>query len=121
MGSDVNSPRDVASPVVKPIDVSMSSGNGGPDGGHTCAVQENGQVKCWGSGSYGQLGNGTSPSFASAPVTVLGISNAVKVYAASSGYSTAYGRSCALLADGTIKCWGYLPSAGQYATPVGIG
>lgn len=85
--------------------------------GFSCTVTSNGQVKCWGSGSYGQLGNGTS-SPSNQPVTVAGINNAVKVFTASSSFSTSYGRACAILSTGQIKCWGYLPTYGTTYAPV---
>jgi len=69
-----------------------------------CAVVDTGEVKCWGSNSSGQLGNGTTTE-SLIPVTVTGINNATKVVTGS--YS-----SCALLSDGTVKCWG-LNSNGQ--------
>jgi hypothetical protein len=76
---------------------------------------------CSGYGSYGQLGNGSSNSVNwTTPVTVSSISNAVKIYTASSGYSTDYGHSCALLSDGSVKCWGSLNTYGNAATPVAI-
>ena len=43
---------------------------------HTCAVLSGGTVKCWGSGYYGQLGNGESGGLwgnQTTPVEVLGI------------------------------------------------
>lgn len=89
----------------KYLDLSMSSGNSSREG-HTCVVVANGTVKCWGQGNYGQLGNGSS-SASTIPVAATGINNAVRVYTSSSGYSTNYGRTCALLADKTVKCWGY--------------
>ena len=82
-------------------------------------VQSNGIVKCWGRGNQGQLGNGVA-SDSSSPVVVNGITNATKTYTASTGYSTNYGRSCALLADKTVKCWGYLSTAGQTLAPTTI-
>lgn len=68
-------------------------------GSHACAVLQSGGVKCWGSNTFGQLGNGTSGGASSTPVDVQGIANAVSVTAGQSS-------TCALLDDGTIKCWG---------------
>ncbi len=75
--------------------VSISSGYA-----HVCAVLVGGSVRCWGFNGYGQLGNGTTSFLVErTPVTVTGITNAVAVSAGL--YS-----SCALLADGTVRCWG---------------
>jgi hypothetical protein len=66
---------------------------------HTCAVLNDGTLRCWGDNGIGQLGNGTNtPS--KLPVIVSGISNAVAVSAGD--YHT-----CALLNNGTLRCWGY--------------
>jgi alpha-tubulin suppressor-like RCC1 family protein len=78
---------------------------------HTCAQLGDGTVACWGDYSFGQLGDvsayleaislsedaGVPPGLP--PVLVAGISDTVKVVA---------GRfhSCALLGNGTVKCWG---------------
>jgi alpha-tubulin suppressor-like RCC1 family protein len=67
---------------------------------HNCAVVAGGKVKCWGRNVHGELGNGTvnvdSPTEA---VFVQGIDSAMAV--AAGGF-----QSCALLAGGTIACWG---------------
>ena len=65
---------------------------------HGCAVLTGGTVKCWGDGSYGQLGNGTRNSSAVA-VAVTGINSATAVTVGAL-------HSCALLADGAVRCWG---------------
>ena len=69
---------------------------------HACAVGSTGAVWCWGANSFGQLGNGNavnSPTLASTPSLVPGMTEAVSVYAADE-------HSCALRLDGTVSCWG---------------
>jgi alpha-tubulin suppressor-like RCC1 family protein len=73
----------------------ISSGNMSE---HVCAVISGGTVRCWGSNSFGQLGNGTLTD-STVPVTVSGISTATAVAVGES-------HSCALLSDGTVRCWG---------------
>jgi alpha-tubulin suppressor-like RCC1 family protein len=65
---------------------------------HTCALLNDGKVKCWGYNRTGQLGNGSTVS-SSEPVFVAGISNATQIAVGAEF-------SCALLADTTVKCWG---------------
>ena len=70
---------------------------------HTCALLANGSVQCWGSNSDGQLGNNSTIDSLS-PVTVSGISfSSIPVATA---ISSGGQHTCALLADGSIKCWG---------------
>lgn len=57
-----------------------------------------GAVMCWGNGTSGQLGNGSSSS-SSTPVAVGSLSTATQVSARSV-------HACALLARGDIMCWG---------------
>ena len=66
---------------------------------HTCAIVGSGAVKCWGGNFFGQLGDGTMGQASATPVDVLGITNAVAI-------ATGDFHSCALLADGSVKCWG---------------
>ena len=72
---------------------------------HTCAVLSGGTVKCWGYGYYGQLGNGSTTSTQSIPVSVSSISTAASVSAGDS-------HTCEVLSGGSVKCWGY-GSSGQ--------
>ena len=68
---------------------------------YTCAVLADGQVACWGLNDYGQLGDGTTAN-AAMPVIVKGVADVV---ALASG-SEAAPHTCALIADGTVRCWG---------------
>lgn len=65
---------------------------------HTCAVHDNGDVSCWGSGSKGQLGQGDTDSHY-LPQPVSGVTDAVAV-AAGAGFT------CAVSRDGDVWCWG---------------
>jgi alpha-tubulin suppressor-like RCC1 family protein len=65
---------------------------------HSCALSASGTVQCWGSGKYGQLGQGSRVDSAT-PVPVSGLTTAVAVSAG--GFST-----CALLQSGSVSCWG---------------
>lgn len=67
---------------------------------HACARTNSGEAYCWGANSRGQLGDGTSSS-SDVPVIVSGLSSGVVQISAGSEFT------CALLADGTAKCWGF--------------
>lgn len=66
---------------------------------HACAVTQDGKVYCWGSGSFGELGNGQRNDSATG-LEVIGLpQKALQV-------STGSHHSCALVADGSVHCWG---------------
>jgi hypothetical protein len=64
----------------------------------TCALQSSGQVDCWGSNFFGDLGNGRV-SESLTPVEVFAISDATQVAAGEDP-------TCALLSSGHVDCWG---------------
>ncbi len=66
---------------------------------HTCALLSDGSAACWGRGIDGQLGDGTATKQRLSPTAVVGLANAVSI--SSTGNDT-----CALLAGGTLACWG---------------
>ncbi len=73
--------------------------------GHTCALTEAGELRCWGLNSSGELGDGTKTT-RTTPVAVSGFTS--KVVAVTAGYA----HTCALTAAGGAYCWG-LNSSGQ--------
>jgi hypothetical protein len=69
---------------------------------HACALTSAGTIYCWGVNARGQLGNGAATahsSDSSTPVQVSGITTATQLSVMTLG-------GCALLADGSAKCWG---------------
>jgi alpha-tubulin suppressor-like RCC1 family protein len=68
---------------------------------HTCALLTTGTVSCWGVQRNGALGDGViAGEGVSAPVSVLNVAGATSV-------STNYLQACALINNGSVKCWGF--------------
>ena len=84
---------------------------------HNCALMRTGAVRCWGSNSSGQLGYGFSDTFGDRTPAQLGDVDlggpAVQVVAAR-------WHSCAVLATGSVRCWGQGEWLG-YGSPEDIG
>jgi len=78
---------------------------------HTCALLDDGTVRCWGKGASGQLGYGNTEDIGdnepvgSVSVVNLGGESAVAIAAGAN-------HSCALMTNGSVRCWG-LNSNGQ--------
>lgn len=73
---------------------------------HTCAILDNGAVKCWGRNTRGQLGVGDTASRGDAASEMGDDLSAVSLGQAAVAVTTGFNHSCALLNDGTVKCWG---------------
>ena len=75
---------------------------------HTCAIVDDGSVKCWGDNSSGQLGVGDTNARGDGlgemgddlPTVDLGTGRTARALA------TGATHTCALLDDSTVKCWG---------------
>jgi alpha-tubulin suppressor-like RCC1 family protein len=89
--------------------VAVSAGSGSdPFYQHTCALLDDGSVKCWGSNVQGELGlgdrtpRGGKPGQMGDALPSVDLGTGKKAVAVSAGY----GFTCALLDDKTVKCWG---------------
>ena len=76
---------------------------------HTCAVLDNGAVKCWGSNNTGELGLGDTEDRADEPGEVGNAIPAVDLGTGRSAVAVTAGASytCALLDNASVKCWGF--------------
>ena len=67
---------------------------------HTCALDADGSIACWGSNFYGQLGNG-SLFHSPAPVPTTGLSGRAALVTSGEGHT------CALTETSLVECWGW--------------
>lgn len=65
---------------------------------HTCALGDDGKVRCFGSNEVGQLGRAGGSNYV--PQDVEGLEGVQRLTAGER-------HTCAALADGTVKCWGW--------------
>jgi alpha-tubulin suppressor-like RCC1 family protein len=81
---------------------------------HTCALLDNGSVKCWGRNSDGQLGlgdtdhrgDGPNEMGDALPAIDLGANRTALQIDAAGTYNFYNGHTCALLDNHSMKCWG---------------
>lgn len=76
---------------------------------HYCVGRADDSVSCWGSNTFGQLGDGTTTD-RFFPGEVFGLSGKIKQVE-----NTAYA-SCVLTEDGVVRCWGI-----NHAGDIGLG
>ena len=68
--------------------------------GHACALLADATMRCWGENREGQLGNGTTAD----PGTPHAV--AVNGITGVTAFTTGAYHTCAVLGNGTLKCWG---------------
>ncbi|CAM9412343.1 unnamed protein product [Pylaiella littoralis] len=75
---------------------------------HTCALLYVGDVKCWGFGESGQLGQGNSDSIGDAQGTMGDDLPPIDLGTGRTAVALGLGgtHTCAVLDDETVKCWG---------------
>ncbi|KAK3241293.1 hypothetical protein CYMTET_48927 [Cymbomonas tetramitiformis] len=71
---------------------------------HNCAVFDDGRLKCWGTNELGQLGYGHTRDIGDSPGEMpppdVDVGGSVAQVACGGAFT------CALLTDGSVKCWG---------------
>ena len=75
-------------------------------GYHTCAINADGGVDCWGDNSLRYRLGDASVYQAMSPIPALGIRDAVAISIGDSASGTGRGHTCVLHADRTVSCWG---------------
>jgi alpha-tubulin suppressor-like RCC1 family protein len=86
--------------LVLPRTVSIAAG-----AGHTCALTNAGNVRCWGDNAFGQLGYGNVTRIGDneTPATAGDVNVGGVVVAIAAGEA----HTCAILQNGAVRCWGY--------------
>ena len=76
--------------------------------GFTCALLDDQSVKCWGWGNAGRLGSGSTSNIGNQPGQMGDALDPVDLGTGRTARAVSTGAShaCALLDDGTVKCWG---------------
>ena len=102
---------DSTSSRVEPFPIPVSSGavlvsiSAGQD--HTCALANDGTAYCWGSNTWGQLGNlGMGSCYGWRCVAPEAVSTALRFRDLETYGFVNGGATCALVQDGTAYCWG---------------
>jgi len=77
--------------------------------GHTCAILDDGSVRCWGFGANGRLGYGNTSNVGGTPASTPGKLGPVDLGPGRTAraISAGMGHTCAILDDGSVRCWGY--------------
>lgn len=103
---EVPAPEHEATPVDVCLDrpaVDLALG-----GAHSCALLDDGMVRCWGSANHGKLGHGHYVKDRVEPALVEGLEDVVQI-------ESRHMHTCARTGDGKIYCWG-LNYYGQLGT-----
>lgn len=87
-----------------PLDLGATVDDFGGVGVTRCAQTSDGEIKCWGLGSGGELGHPTEASIGDEPGEMGCSLLSVDMGEQAAGIGDAY--SCAILASGGLKCWG---------------
>jgi len=104
LGDGTKNPHSVASMVQNSPTHSLAVVSGTS---HSCALNGDGSVKCWGLNKDGQVGDGTNQSYKTSLAAVSGLgpdTNAGQVRA--SAIASFGDHTCVIVSGGGVRCWG---------------
>lgn len=107
LGDGTTTTRSLPAPVLDPAGVGPMTGVAAISSGvgHSCALLDNGQVRCWGANGYGRLGDGTSMD-RRLPAPVVDPFAALTPLTAVADVTAGPNHSCSRATDGRARCWG---------------
>lgn len=73
---------------------------------HTCALLSSGAIRCWGQGSLGQLGHNINTNIGEGTQSIIAAGD-IPVGGTVTEVSAGGFHTCAVLAGGTVRCWGH--------------
>lgn len=97
---DDETPASVGDVDVGGVAVGLAAGSS-----HTCARLETGDIRCWGVGSFGQLGYGNTEWIGDDETPAS--AGKVNVGGMVLDLAPGGGHTCARLEDGAMRCWGW--------------
>jgi alpha-tubulin suppressor-like RCC1 family protein len=101
LGNGVNAGKNTPT-LTSSLDANRTATAISSGGSHTCAILDDASVSCWGSGSDGQLGDGTTTD-RNTPTQTSSLGTGRTAVAISSGAF----HTCAILDDASVSCWGW--------------
>ncbi|MFL2975241.1 MAG: putative Ig domain-containing protein [Candidatus Thalassarchaeaceae archaeon] len=92
-----------------PLGANRTASSVSAGGRHACALLDDGSVKCWGYNGHGQVGIGNATQIGDGANEMGAYLSAVDLGTGRTATDIATGlfHSCAVLDDGSVKCWGY--------------
>jgi alpha-tubulin suppressor-like RCC1 family protein len=91
--------------LTQPVPLPMPASSIDAGGGHTCALLVDGSAYCWGSAAYGEIGSGDRNNRGD-DLIEIGALQPVALGEPAVAISAGGSNSCALFANGALKCWG---------------
>jgi alpha-tubulin suppressor-like RCC1 family protein len=73
---------------------------------HTCAMLNDGSVRCWGHGQFGQLGYASTNNIGNTSTRLPHTAGPVGILGKATKLTTGGDHTCALLDSGLVRCWG---------------